>query len=64
MLRRVLIVMAALAAFAVMTAPSFAAKGGSGGDTGNKLNAKSCQKDGWKALARSTSPTVAFTSET
>jgi uncharacterized repeat protein (TIGR02543 family) len=63
MLRRVLIFMAALAAFAALTAPSFAAKGGSGDTSSNAPNAKSCQKDGWKLLARSASSTTAFVSE-
>lgn len=31
---------------------------------GNSINAKLCQKNGWKTLARTTSDTVAFTSET
>jgi hypothetical protein len=62
-LRKLLVLMGALTAFAVIAAPSLAAKGGST-TTGNSPNAKACQKDGWKALARSTSPTVAFMSET
>ena len=57
MLRKLLVLATALATFAVVAAPAFAAKGG-----GNSPNAKGCQKGGWQTQARTEDPATAFTS--
>lgn len=56
MLRKTFLAVAAVAAFAVITSPAVAAKGG------NSSAAKACQKGGWESLSPSTDAGAGFAS--